>query len=48
MSTITNVCIDQLDADSEPTHEEVNAAGKIIVPRLTQLLIGVLNKLATA
>lgn len=48
LSTITNVCIDQLDADSEPTHEEVNAAGKIIVPRLTQLLMGVLNKLATA
>lgn len=46
LSTITNVCIDQLDADSEPTHEEVNAAGKIIVPRLTQLLIGVLGKLA--
>jgi len=48
LSTITNVCIDQLDADSEPTHEEVNAAGKIIVPRLTQLLIGVLKELATA
>jgi purine-nucleoside phosphorylase len=46
LSTITNVCIDALDADNEPTHEEVNAAGKIIVPRLTQLLIGVLGKLA--
>ena len=46
LSTITNVCIDLLDADNEPTHEEVNAAGKIIVPRLTQLLIGVLGKLA--
>ncbi|MEZ4725857.1 MAG: purine-nucleoside phosphorylase [Caldilineaceae bacterium] len=46
LSTITNICIDQLDADSEPTHEEVNAAGKIIVPRLTQLLMGVLKKLA--
>jgi purine-nucleoside phosphorylase len=46
LSTITNVCIDVLDADNEPTHEEVNAAGKIIVPRLTQLLIGVLGKLA--
>lgn len=46
LSTITNVCIDQLDAGNEPTHEEVNAAGKIIVPRLTQLLIGVLSKLA--
>jgi purine-nucleoside phosphorylase len=46
LSTITNVCIDGLDADNEPTHEKVNAAGKIIVPRLTQLLIGVLGKLA--
>jgi purine-nucleoside phosphorylase len=46
LSTITNVCIDLLDADNEPTHEEVNAAGKIIVPRLTQLLMGVLGKLA--
>jgi len=47
LSTITNICIDQMDADSEPTHEEVSAAGKIIVPRLTQLLLGVLQKLAT-
>ncbi|MBX3010910.1 MAG: purine-nucleoside phosphorylase [Caldilineaceae bacterium] len=46
LSTITNVCIDQLDADSEPTHEEVAAAGKIIVPRLTQLVTGILKKLA--
>ncbi len=46
LSTITNICIDQMDADSEPTHEEVSAAGKIIVPRLTQLLLGVLKKLA--
>jgi purine-nucleoside phosphorylase len=46
LSTITNICIDVLDADNEPTHEEVNAAGKIIVPRLTQLLMGVLGKLA--
>ncbi len=46
LSTITNVCIDQMDAGSEPTHEEVNAAGKIIVPRLTQLLLGVLKELA--
>jgi len=46
LSTITNICIDTLDAENEPTHEEVNAAGKIIVPRLTQLLMGVLKKLA--
>jgi len=47
LSTITNVCIDQLDAANEPTHEEVYAAGKIIVPRLTQLVMGVLSRLAT-
>lgn len=46
ISTITNMCIDQMDTDTEPTHEEVNEAGKIIVPRLTQLLLGILAKLA--
>ena len=46
VSTITNVAIDQLDAESEPSHEEVQAAGTIIVPRLTQLLMGVLAELA--
>ncbi|MEZ4869918.1 MAG: purine-nucleoside phosphorylase [Caldilineaceae bacterium] len=46
LSTITNRCIDTLDADTEPTHEEVNAAGKIIVPRLTQLMMGLLKNLA--
>lgn len=47
ISTITNICIDELDADGEPTHEEVQAAGKVIVPRLTQLLMGVLERLGT-
>jgi purine-nucleoside phosphorylase len=45
ISTITNVCIDELDAEGEPTHEEVQAAGAVIVPRLTQLLMGVLEGL---
>ncbi|MCB9147390.1 MAG: purine-nucleoside phosphorylase [Caldilineaceae bacterium] len=45
ISTITNICIDQLDFDAEPTHEEVNAAGKIIVPRLIQLLLALLARL---
>lgn len=45
ISTITNMCIDQLDTGTEPTHEEVNQAGKIIVPRLTQLLLGILRQL---
>jgi purine-nucleoside phosphorylase len=48
ISTITNICIDELDAEGEPTHEEVQAAGKLIVPRLTQLLLGVLPHLASA
>ena len=47
LSTITNVTIDQVDADSEPSHEEVMDAGKIIVPRLTKLLLGVLARLAS-
>ena len=48
ISTITNICIDELDAATEPTHEEVQAAGQVIVPRLTQLLMGVLTRLAQA
>ena len=46
ISTITNVAIGELDASSEPTHEEVIDAGKIIVPKLTRLLIGLLEQLA--
>ena len=45
LSTITNVAIDQVDADGEPSHEEVVEAGKVIVPRLTRLLLGVLAQL---
>lgn len=45
ISTITNICIDQLDADHEPTHEEVNAAGKIIVPQLTRLILALIDRL---
>ena len=44
-STITNVAIDVLDAEGQPTHDEVMDAGKIIVPRLTDLLLGVLQRL---
>jgi purine-nucleoside phosphorylase len=46
ISTITNACIDTLDAGHEPSHEEVAAAGQLIVPRLSRLLLGVLGKLA--
>lgn len=45
LSTITNVAVAELDAGSEPTHEEVIGAGKIIVPKLTSLLLGVLAEL---
>jgi len=44
-STITNVAIDTLDAEGQPTHDEVMDAGRIIVPRLTKLLLGVLHRL---
>lgn len=42
ISTITNMAIDQIDAELEPTHEEVQAAGQLIIPRLTQLLLELL------
>lgn len=48
VSTITNISIDALDAETEPTHEEVQAAGEVIVPRLTKLLLGVLAGLRIA
>ena len=48
LSTITNVAIDQPDASGEPTHEEVIEAGKVIVPRLTALLLGILERIASA
>jgi purine-nucleoside phosphorylase len=42
-SGITNVCVDVLDADTDANHEEVMEAGKVIVPKLTALLRGVLR-----
>ncbi len=45
VSTITNMAVEVLDSDTEPTHEDVVAAGSIIVPRLTSLLLGVLRAL---
>ncbi len=47
ISTITNICIDQVDIEHEPSHEEVNEAGKIIVPRLTKLVKGLLKELGS-
>jgi purine-nucleoside phosphorylase len=42
-SGITNVAIDSVDTELEATHEEVLDAGKVIVPRLTTILKGVLQ-----
>ncbi|MFN3982661.1 MAG: purine-nucleoside phosphorylase, partial [Caldilinea sp.] len=47
LSTITNVAIDQLESIGQPTHEEVIEAGKVIVPRLTALLLGILERMAS-
>lgn len=43
VSGISNVAIDNLDADEAANHEEVLAAGRILVPRLIALLRGVLT-----
>jgi purine-nucleoside phosphorylase len=45
ISGITNEGIDQVDVDLETNHEEVLDAGKILVPRLTAVLRGVLRQL---
>jgi purine-nucleoside phosphorylase len=42
ISSITNVTVQQLDSGLETTHQEVLETGKTIVPRLIQLLKGVL------
>ncbi|MCY4411649.1 MAG: purine-nucleoside phosphorylase [Caldilineaceae bacterium] len=45
ISTITNVAIDQLDAESETSHEEVLETGRIVVPQLTALLMAILERI---
>ena len=42
-SGVTNRAIDVIDSDFETNHEEVLEAGKVIVPRLTTILKGVLK-----
>lgn len=44
-SGITNEAIDVVDAPMETNHEEVLDAGKVLVPRLTAILRGVLKAL---
>ena len=44
-SGVTNRAIDAIDSDFETNHEEVLEAGRVIVPRLTAILKGVLKNL---
>ena len=45
ISTITNVAIDRLDTDRDTDHEEVLETGQRVVPLLTDLLTGILERL---
>ncbi len=44
-SGITNECFDAIDIDMETNHEEVLDAGKVLVPKLTTILKGVVRSL---
>lgn len=45
ISGISNLVIDQIDAEGEASHEEVLEAGRLLVPRLSALIQGVLSRL---
>lgn len=45
ISGLSNVVIDQVDAEGEASHEEVLVTGALLAPRLTALLAGVLARL---
>ncbi len=45
LSGISNLCIFEARGDHKPTHEEVLEAGAIIVPKLSALIKGVLQRL---
>jgi purine-nucleoside phosphorylase len=45
ISTITNISILETASTAETTHEEVLETGKIVVPKLTALLKGILAHL---
>jgi purine-nucleoside phosphorylase len=47
-SGISNLAIDNLDADETASHEEVLAAGRMLVPRLIALVRGVLAAMPAA
>jgi purine-nucleoside phosphorylase len=44
ISGITNVAIDHVDSETDANHEEVLEAGRVLVPRLTAVLRGVLQQ----
>ncbi|NDJ61154.1 MAG: purine-nucleoside phosphorylase [Chloroflexi bacterium] len=46
VSSITNLAVDQIDSNLETTHREVLDGGAQIVPRMTTLLQGVLEKIS--
>jgi purine-nucleoside phosphorylase len=45
ISSITNVAVQEVDSGLQTTHEEVLAAGQLIVPKLMALLKGILAEL---
>lgn len=45
ISAITNEAVDQLESDLETSHEEVLETGRRVVPQLTALLHGILERL---
>lgn len=46
ISSITNVAVDVTDSDADTSHTEVLETGAMIVPRLTRLLMGVIERMA--
>lgn len=45
ISSITNIAIDSVESSRDTTHKEVLEVGRIIVPKLTRLLRGVLREM---
>jgi purine-nucleoside phosphorylase len=45
ISGISNTAVHDLDAEEEASHEEVLAAGKLLVPQLVALLCGILAQM---
>lgn len=45
LSGISNVAIDQIDGESEASHDEVLQAGAMITPRVTSIIKGVLARI---